>query len=222
MKLKQDSGQLLNRSLELKDNMRKAIFMKRNIGICGLLAMCLLTGCSKAEALAPEQFSAAETTTASTAAVQPGTTVSALTTAAATAAVTDEPEPVTSAAVTEAAAEQPETVPPAAEPEPEQAPPVPDTETFTGILMDECCSDVDDPSAHDLPCMLMDTCRASGYGLDIQQPDGSWRFVPFDENGQNLAWEYLHHTTRMDNLFVTVKGTLTDGVISVFDLEKVP
>ena len=94
-------------------------------------------------------------------------------------------------------------------------------ETFSGILIDADCADFDDPPAHDLPCMLMDTCRASGYGLDVQQADGRWIFIPFDENGQNLAWEYLLHTTRMDNLYVEVTGTLTDGIIAVQTLTEI-
>jgi hypothetical protein len=93
-------------------------------------------------------------------------------------------------------------------------------EVFSGILIDEDCSDFEDPPKHDLPCMLMDSCRASGYGLDIQHEDGSWLFYMFDDKGQELAWEYLTHTDRMSELYVTVTGTLDDDIIYVDKLEE--
>lgn len=92
-------------------------------------------------------------------------------------------------------------------------------EVFSGILIDDDCSDFEDPPKHDLPCMLMDSCCASGYGLDIQQEDGSWLFYMFDDKGQELAWNYLTHTDRMSELYVTVTGTLNDDIIYVDKLE---
>lgn len=191
----------------------------------------MLTGCAGTEAKAQEQLSAADTTAASTAVTQTETTLYTTRTTTNTVPVTDETETATSAAETEVRTEQPETECPetvpfeteTSETETEPAPGLTSVEeTFQGFLIDEDCSDFDDLPAHGLHCMLMETCRASGYGLDIQQPDGSWQYIPFDENGQNLTWEYVTHTTRTDNLYVTVKGTLTDGVIAVSVLEEVP
>lgn len=93
-------------------------------------------------------------------------------------------------------------------------------QTFYGILIDEDCSDFEDPPKHDLPCMLMYSCRDSGYGLDILQADGSYQFYMFDENGQKLSWEYLNKTTRMYGLYVTVTGIYEDGVIKVQTFEE--
>ena len=89
------------------------------------------------------------------------------------------------------------------------------TESFYGVLIDEDCSDFEDPPMHDLPCMLMYSCRDSGYGLDILQEDGTYKFYMFDDNGQKLAWDYLNKTTRMYGLYVTVTGIYEDGVIKV-------
>lgn len=93
-------------------------------------------------------------------------------------------------------------------------------DTFYGVLIDEDCSDFEYPPRHDLPCMLMDSCRASGYGLDIEQSDGSWVFYMFDDNGQSLSWDYLTQTDRMDGLYVTVTGKWEDNVIKVIDLQE--
>ncbi len=93
-------------------------------------------------------------------------------------------------------------------------------DTFYGVLIDEDCSDFEDPPLHDTPCMFMKECRESGYGLDIKQEDGSWVFYMFDENGQELAWEYLNITERQDGLFVTVTGRWEDNVIKVISIEE--
>lgn len=93
-------------------------------------------------------------------------------------------------------------------------------DSFFGVLIDEDCSDFEDPPLHDLPCMFMEGCRASGYGLDIEQPDGTWVFYMFDENGQELAWEYLNQTTRQDGLFVTVTGRWEDNILKVISIEE--
>lgn len=93
-------------------------------------------------------------------------------------------------------------------------------EVYYGILIDEDCSDFESPPEHDLPCMLMDSCRASGYGIDIQQDDGSWKFYMFDEKGQELSWNYLTHTNRMSELYVTITGKLENGIIYVERFEE--
>lgn len=93
-------------------------------------------------------------------------------------------------------------------------------DSFFGVLIDEDCSDFEDPPMHDLPCMFMEGCRASGYGLDIEQPDGTWVFYMFDEKGQELAWAYLNQTTRQDGLFVTVTGRWEDNILKVISIEE--
>ncbi len=93
-------------------------------------------------------------------------------------------------------------------------------DTFFGVLMDECCSDIDDPTVHETNCMFMDGCRESGYGLDIKQADGSWLFFKFDDKGQQLTWEYINSTERQDGLFVTVTGTLENEIIKVISIEE--
>ena len=68
--------------------------------------------------------------------------------------------------------------------------------------------------------MFMECCRESGYGLDIQQEDGSWVFYMFDEAGQDLTLEYLEQTERVDGLYVTVTGTMENEVIKVISIEE--
>ena len=93
-------------------------------------------------------------------------------------------------------------------------------DTYYGVLIDEDCSDFEYPPMHDTPCMFMKECRASGYGIDIEQSDGTWVFYMFDDNGQSLAWDYLNTTERQDGLFVTVTGSWEDGVIKVISITE--
>ena len=185
--------------------------MKRMCSIICLLAVCLLTGCASADAQEQDPVFTTETAATTVFETHPETTIAEST-------KLPETETVITTTVTEIMTTSPMTEPvtEAVSAEPQLV-----YETFSGILIDADCADFDDPPAHDLPCMLMDTCRASGYGLDVQQADGTWIFIPFDENGQNLAWEYLLHTTRMDNLYVEVTGTLTDGIIAVQTLTEI-
>ena len=93
-------------------------------------------------------------------------------------------------------------------------------DAFFGVLMDECCSDIEDPALHETNCMFMEGCRESGYGLDIRQEDGSWVFYMFDEAGQQLTLDYLEQTERVDGLYVTVTGTMENEVIKVISIEE--
>ena len=181
--------------------------MKRMCSIVCLLAVCLLTGCAKADAQEQEQIITTESAVTTVPEIQPETTI-------AETSILPETETVVTDITTTSPVTEPVTEAVSTESQPVY-------ETFSGILIDADCADFDDPPVHDLPCMLMDTCRASGYGLDVQQADGTWTFIPFDENGQNLAWDYLLHTTRMDNLHVEVTGTLTDGIIAVQTLTEI-
>lgn len=93
-------------------------------------------------------------------------------------------------------------------------------ECFYGVLMDKCCSDIDEPAIHETNCMFMEGCRESGYGLDIEQPDGTWVFYMFDEAGQQQTWDYINTTERQDGLYVTVTGTMENGIIKVKTIKE--
>lgn len=101
------------------------------------------------------------------------------------------------------------------------ATPVPqEEESFYGILMDYDCSDMTNPEEHELACMFMEECKASGYGLDILQKDGSYKFYMFDEKGQELTWQYMQSCTRVDGLYVRIWGTYKNGKIYVTKLKE--
>ncbi len=94
------------------------------------------------------------------------------------------------------------------------------SEVFHGVLIDEDCSDFEDPPLHETECMFMEECRASGYGIDIKQADGEWVFYEFDDKGKELAWEYLNQTSKPDGLYISVTGELKGNIIEVKELKE--
>lgn len=94
-------------------------------------------------------------------------------------------------------------------------------QSYQGYLMDQDCLSIEDPKEHETACMLMPTCRASGYGLLILQADGSRTFYLFDEKGQELTYEYCQTTDREADLRVEITGFLRDGILAVESLREI-
>ncbi len=86
--------------------------------------------------------------------------------------------------------------------------------TLEGWLIDKCCSGTPDPVKHTRQCNLMETCAATGYGILVKQTDNSLKFYPFDKTGQQLAKDYLQHTTRSNNLRIAIKAKWDGNVLS--------
>jgi hypothetical protein len=86
---------------------------------------------------------------------------------------------------------------------------------LTGWLIEKSCSGTDDPAKHTKECCLMKDCAASGYGITLKQPDGSFKFYKFDQKGHNLAAVYLKKTNKKDNLTISVKGVWDGDILKV-------
>lgn len=92
--------------------------------------------------------------------------------------------------------------------------------TFLGILIDAHCSGTKTPEKHPKACSLMPECAKSGYGIDVQQADGSIQFYRFDDKGQELAKAYLNNTQKENQLAVIVEGSLNNEEIRVATLQE--
>ncbi len=201
----------------------------------------MLTGCGSTEQTAVQNDAAETSAFSETAASSAESTIKEETTALSETSVSETVTSETTGAETsvssasesqntevpETEAEEKGTEEKAAEtevPQAEETVPVTEAaeERFYGVLIDADCSDFEDPPSHDLPCMLMDECRASGYGIDILKDDGTWVFYMFDQKGQDLTLDYLLKTKRNDNLYAYVTGKFEDGVIRVTGLDEAP
>jgi hypothetical protein len=90
--------------------------------------------------------------------------------------------------------------------------------SVTGILIDNACgatmmskTDPEQAAAgHPKSCAMKPDCAASGYAVIT----GS-ELIKFDDNGNQLAKDYLAKTDKTDNLKVTVQGNRTGDTIAV-------
>ena len=150
-------------------------------------------------------------------------------------AVEEEPEELPAEAETEEtqdeqespAADAPQTTTPAtpteqpqkpAEPEVSQAP---TTSVFRGIVIDKCCLDDPGPEEDTWDCLLMDSCRDSGYGLAIPNGNGGYDWIPFDAKGQDMAFQCIYKSSRYTKITLEVTGILENGVIQVHSMKEV-
>ena len=65
-----------------------------------------------------------------------------------------------------------------------------ETKTFDGVLICANCKQAG-PVKHTVQCCLMDACAASGYGILVAQPDKTYKFYAFDDEGDALALTLL-------------------------------
>lgn len=98
-----------------------------------------------------------------------------------------------------------------------------ETVTLTGYIIDEHCfiHKSDDPGKDTKMCKLMDACIQGGYGIAVNQPDGSYKFYYFNgkfftdtkaldgTEGQKLAYDIIKASKKEDNMAVTVTGTFS-------------
>ena len=106
------------------------------------------------------------------------------------------------------------------------------SQEYTGYLSDVLCAKngkdpmgtdlTTHPEKHTLKCLQMPPCVASGHGIFIQGQGGKYAFTPFDKQGSDLAKaQIVDKTKKTDNLLITVKGEVKDGVLTVESLSEV-
>ncbi len=97
-----------------------------------------------------------------------------------------------------------------------------DQETKNGILSDTACSkhakDAEKTSKHTKMCALMESCKASGYGLITA--DGL--FLKFDKPGDEMALAFLEATKKEAHLSIKVTADFSTDPIGVSKIEEAP
>lgn len=100
-------------------------------------------------------------------------------------------------------------------------------QTFAGYLVcqkcalaGKCAADNIDlsvhPEKHTAKCDRMAECIVSGFGIEVKQSDGKYKFYRFDSNGSTMALDNIVYVTKKaDNLLVEVKGKLKGNTIEV-------
>ena len=93
---------------------------------------------------------------------------------------------------------------------------------FWGYVIDICCFEIPGPEEDTWDCLLMDSCRDSGYGLaipDSSAPNG-YIWYAFDEKGQQLAFDAILGSNKWTKISLKVTGTLENNIIHVKTLKE--
>ncbi len=88
-------------------------------------------------------------------------------------------------------------------------------DTKIGVLTDAACgarvaANVEKAAKHTVACALMESCKASGFGLIL---DG--RFLKFDVPGDQQALKLLEAAKVRENFRVEVTGEFTEDDVKV-------
>ena len=98
----------------------------------------------------------------------------------------------------------------------------PVVQEFWGYVIDICCFEIPGPEEDTWDCLLMDSCRDSGYGLaipDSSAPNG-YIWYAFDEKGQDLAFDAILNSNKWVKISLKVTGTLENNIIHVKTLKE--
>ncbi len=95
--------------------------------------------------------------------------------------------------------------------------------TMNGYLIDAMCGKkmatkdkpMEKAAAHTKDCAMNDACAASGFGV---LSDG--KYYKFDADGSEKAKQLLEQSSREDNLFVQVTGTVQDSTMTVSSITE--
>ena len=171
--------------------------MKKRIALLLALLMCLFAGCGENKEVAEVTVPAATQ--------QPSPEI--------------RPETETLAEEETAAEEVIYTAPTAAT-DPQTGEPV--VQEFWGYVIDKCCFEIPGPEEDTWDCLLMDSCRDSGYGLaipDSSAPNG-YIWYAFDEKGQELAFDAILGSNKWVKISLKVTGTLENNIIHVNTMKE--
>ena len=85
----------------------------------------------------------------------------------------------------------------------------------TGVLMDAACgarvaANVEKAAKHTVACALMESCKASGFGLVLEG-----RFLKFDPAGDEQALKLLEAAKVRENFRVEVTGEFAEDDVKV-------
>ncbi len=100
--------------------------------------------------------------------------------------------------------------------------------TYQGYLADKACGaagmskmdgsdEINAPQEHTVACQL--ACAPSGYGIMVKE-GMTYKFVPFDAKGSELALKLLKETKKEKAPWVAVTGSLAKGTLQVTGLKE--
>ncbi|MNB70878.1 Cellulosome-anchoring protein precursor [compost metagenome] len=95
-----------------------------------------------------------------------------------------------------------------------------DLQELDGILIEGHHSGTSDPTKHSKKCLLMPGCASSGFGIDVLQADGKYKYYKFDERGHKLAAVLIDSIKKEKNIVIHVTGTIEGDTLHVASLSQ--
>lgn len=80
------------------------------------------------------------------------------------------------------------------------------SETYEGYIIDEHCSVMKKGEEETVKCLKMKACESSGYGIAVDNGDGTEKFIKFDDNGHTIAKKLIDSATSEKLGLVIAKG----------------
>lgn len=84
------------------------------------------------------------------------------------------------------------------------------TETYEGYLIDEHCSVMKKGEEETVKCLKMKACESSGYGIAVDNGDGTEKFIKFDDRGHTMAKKLIDSATSEKLAPIIAKGHYED------------
>ena len=108
-------------------------------------------------------------------------------------------------------------------------PGAPTVQALTGYIIDKDCFNTNSNPGNDTkPCLQMKSCAASGYGIGVQQSDGTYKFYFFDgefspkaTGTQVKAKDLIDKSIKNTHISISIKGIL-NGDTKTVDGVKYP
>lgn len=90
---------------------------------------------------------------------------------------------------------------------------------YEGYLIDEHCSSMKKGEKETIKCLKMEACESSGYGIAVENGDGTEKFIKFDECGHTMAKNLIDSATSEKLNKIIVKGHYKDDKYIVETIE---
>jgi hypothetical protein len=99
--------------------------------------------------------------------------------------------------------------------------------TWSGFLVDRTSGLAMKSGDVDVTTMPQDLTKTAemansggGFGISILQEDNTYRFFPFDAQGNKLASQVLSMSKRDKGLSIVVRGNVVDGIVKVSSITE--
>lgn len=86
---------------------------------------------------------------------------------------------------------------------------------LAGYLIDRHCLDKKNPADDTVMCLKMEHCEGDGYGIAVEQSDGTFKFFKFDSDGHQKAHDIVYASGAEKLGKITVTGKIEKEIFII-------